>query len=171
MDIVKKKLGKLEEYISRLYQFFKEIWIKGSLAKSSFFIQSSIIHFHHESILHEWNSTIRQLSWDSRNDVISRDMTVCMISFFLSFKRALAENCSPRNESVELLHKLKKKKKKKKSIDLSIVVAYICFFNSQARVFNSFIHYVNVLCSPSCIKLVLFFAFNILILFTFQIIK
>lgn len=121
MDIVEKKLGKLEEYISRLYQFFKEIWIKGSLAKSSFFIQSSIIHFHHESILHEWNSTIRQLSWDSRNDVISRDMTVCMISFFLSFKRALAENCSPRNESVELLHKLKKKKRKRKaSIYLSL---------------------------------------------------
>lgn len=169
MDIVEKKLGKLEEYISRLYQFFKEIWIKGSLAKSLFFIRTSIIHFHHESILHEWNSTIRQLSWDSRNDVISRDMTVCMISFFLSFKRALAENCSPRNESVELLHKLKKKKKKKKSIDLSIVVAYICFFNSQARAFIR--ASVNVLCSPSCIKLVLFFAFNILILFTFQIIK
>lgn len=114
----------------------------------------------------DYNAAIVRLE---KLDVISRDMTVCMISFFLSFKRALAENCSPRNESVELLHKLKKKKKKKKSIDLSIVVAYICFFNSQARAFIR--ASVNVLCSPSCIKLVLFFAFNILILFTFQIIK
>lgn len=67
----------------------------------------------------DYNAAIVRLE---KLDVISRDMTVCTISFFLSFKRALAENCSPRNESVELLHKLKKKKKRKRkaSIYLSL---------------------------------------------------
>lgn len=53
---------------------------------------------------------------------------------FLSFKRALAENCSPRNEPVEaqLLHKLKKKKKKKhRSIyRRGLHLFFFFFFNS-----------------------------------------
>lgn len=80
---------------------------------------------------------------------------MCTISFFLSFKRALAENCSPRNESVEaqLLHKLKKKKKTSIYLSSWPTSVFLILKHEHST------HSVNVLCSPSYIKLVLFFVF------------